>query len=56
MLLGKTSRGGIEMAKLLLAHGADRTAQVTDGMTPADVARKYGKGELAEWMEATEIQ
>src|SRR5689334_22779588 len=51
-LHGAASRGDVEMAKLLLAHGADRNAKATDGMTAADVARKYGKGEFADWMES----
>lgn len=50
-LHGAASRGDTEMAKLLLAHGADRNARATDGMTPADVARKYGKPEFAQWIE-----
>jgi uncharacterized protein len=49
-LHGAASRGDIEMAKLLLAHGADRDAKGSDGMTPADVARKYGHPEFAEWI------
>lgn len=50
-LHGAASRGDVEMARLLIAHGADRTAKGSDGMTPADVARKYGKGEFAEWID-----
>jgi uncharacterized protein len=52
-LHGAASRGDIEMAQLLLAHGADREAKASDGMTAGDVARKYGKGEFAEWFEGT---
>lgn len=52
-LHGAASRGDIEMAKLLLAHGAQRDAKASDGMTPADVARKYGKAEFVEWLEST---
>ncbi len=44
-------RGDIEMAKLLLAHGAERAPKTTDGMTPADVARKHEQGEFAAWIE-----
>lgn len=51
-LHGAASRGDVEMAKLLLAHGAERDAKASDGMTPADVARKYGKTAFAEWIEA----
>lgn len=51
-LHGAASRGDIEMAKLLLGHGADRDATSSDGMTAADVARKYGQGEFAEWIES----
>ena len=51
-LHGAASRGDVEMAKLLLAHGAARDARATDGMTPSDVARKYGKVEFAAWLDA----
>ena len=51
-LHGAAARGDVDMAKLLLAHGADRTAKGSDGMTPADVARKYGHPEFAEWIES----
>lgn len=51
-LHGAASRGDVEMAKLLLAHGAHRDAKGSDGMTAADVARKYGKHEFAEWLES----
>lgn len=44
-------RGDIEMAKLLLAHGARRDAKTSDGMTPADLARKYEKPEFTEWFD-----
>lgn len=50
-LHGAASRGDIEMATLLLAHGAIRDAKGTDGMTPAGIARKYGKPAFAEWLE-----
>jgi ankyrin repeat protein len=49
-LHGAASRGDVDAAKLLLARGAEREARAADGMTPADVARKYGKGEFAEWI------
>ena len=50
-LHGAASRGDIEMAKLLLSYGADRTAKAADGMSVADMARKYGHPEFAEWLE-----
>jgi ankyrin repeat protein len=53
-LHGAASRGDIEMAKLLLEFGADREAKASDGMTAGEVARKYGKGEFAEWFDAME--
>lgn len=49
-LHGAASRGDIEAAKLLLAHGASRDAKGSDGLTPADVARKYGHPQFAEWL------
>jgi ankyrin repeat protein len=51
-LHGAAARGDEESAKLLLAHGARRDPKATDGMTPADVARKYGKVEFAEWLDS----
>jgi ankyrin repeat protein len=51
-LHGAASRGDVEMAKTLLAHGAVKDAKGTDGMTPADVAAKYGHPQFAEWIRA----
>jgi ankyrin repeat protein len=48
-LHGAASRGDIEAAKLLLAHGADRDAKASDGLTVAGIAEKYGHREFAEW-------
>ena len=45
-------RGDVEMAKLLIAHGAERAPKATDGMTPADVARKHEQVAFAEWIES----
>ena len=45
------SRGDIEMAKMLLEHGADAASRGSDGMSVADVARKYGRGEFVLWWE-----
>lgn len=42
-LHGAASRGDVTMAELLLAHGADLNAKGSDGLTPADIAKKYGK-------------
>jgi ankyrin repeat protein len=50
-LHGAASRGDVEMGELLLHNGADRTAHTADGMTAADVARKYGQPAFAEWIE-----
>jgi ankyrin repeat protein len=49
-LHGAAAHGDIEMAKLLLAHGADRNAKSSDGMSAADVARKRGHPDMAEWL------
>jgi ankyrin repeat protein len=45
-LHGAASRGDVPMAELLLAHGADLQAKGSDGLTPADIAKKYGKSWL----------
>lgn len=50
-LHGAASRGNVEIGTLLLERGADRDARGSDGLTPADIARKYGKPEFAEWIE-----
>jgi ankyrin repeat protein len=36
--------------RLLLERGADRDARSDDGMTPADVARKYDQPDFADWL------
>lgn len=51
-LHGAASRGDLEMARLLLEHGAQREALGSDGLTPASIARKYGKPEFADWIES----
>jgi ankyrin repeat protein len=51
-LHGAASRGSISMAELLLAHGADVEAKTADGMTVADVARKYQREEFEQWFAA----
>lgn len=51
-LHGAASRGDVAMAKLLLEHGADASARGSDGLSVADVARKYGHPEFAEWLES----
>ena len=51
-LHGAASRGDMETAKLLLAHGADRAARGSDGMTVAGIARKYGHADFASWIES----
>jgi ankyrin repeat protein len=43
-------RGDRELAELLLANGAQPLARTADGMQPADVARKNGHSEFAEWL------
>lgn len=49
-LHGAASRGDVEMAKLLLAHGAVRDPRGSDGKSAADVAREHGQPEFAEWI------
>jgi uncharacterized protein len=51
-LHGAASRGDRPMAELLLEHGADRQAKGSDGMSVADVARKYGHPDFAEWLQS----
>jgi uncharacterized protein len=46
------SRGDKAMAELLLRYGADRSAMTEDGLSVADIARKYGKDEFAQWFGA----
>ena len=47
------SRGDVVMAKLLLDRGADPHVKGSDGMSVADIARKYGHPEFAAWIEST---
>ncbi|HEU4616889.1 MAG TPA: ankyrin repeat domain-containing protein [Gammaproteobacteria bacterium] len=42
----------LEVAELLLAHGADRNVKNADGLTPAAVARQRGLVETAELLAA----
>jgi len=41
-LHGAASRGDVVLAKMLITHGADLGAKGSDGMSPADIAEKYG--------------
>jgi ankyrin repeat protein len=41
-LHGAASRGDVDLAKILITHGADLRAKGSDGLTPGDVAEKYG--------------
>jgi ankyrin repeat protein len=41
-LHGAASRGDVAFGRLLITHGASLDAKGADGMTPADVAAKYG--------------
>jgi ankyrin repeat protein len=40
-------RGNLELAQLLLAHGADAAARNDDGHTPLDLAQAQGHATLA---------
>jgi hypothetical protein len=42
------------MARLLLAHGAQRDAKGSDGKTPADVAREHGEATFAKWIASND--
>jgi ankyrin repeat protein len=46
------SRGDIAMAELLLEYGAPADAVTTDGLTVADVARKYDRSDFAAWLKS----
>lgn len=57
-LMWAVARRKIELVKLLVEHGANRQQRVAcgfdeyePGMTPLDVARKRGYGEIAAWLE-----
>ena len=43
--------GNAALAERLLRHGASREARTRQGLTPADLARHYGHGELAARLE-----
>jgi ankyrin repeat protein len=52
-LLEAVNTGRIDMARLLLAHGADRSAALPDGRTPGDLARERAhEGPAAALREA----
>ena len=46
------ARGDVGMATLLIERGADPQAKASDGMSVADVARKYGHPDFADWIVA----
>ena len=46
------SRGDVAMARLLIERGADLQVKGSDGMSVADVARKYGQSAFVEWLES----
>ena len=49
---GAAAHGDIEMARLLLKHGADPKLKTEDGKNAADVAEKYGQPAFVEWFRA----
>jgi ankyrin repeat protein len=52
-LHGAASRGDVEMTTLLIAHGADPNAKMTDGTSLSDIAISHGHPEFAQWLSAT---
>jgi ankyrin repeat protein len=48
-----SSFGDAAMIELLLASGARRDVRNKDGLTPLELARKYGHVELAAALEAS---
>jgi len=47
---GPDEKYQIELAELMLAHGADPTIKDVDGRTPVDVAQKEENPELAAFL------
>ena len=43
------------MVRLLLEAGADPTIATNDGMTPMDIARRYGHDICVELLEVREV-
>ena len=51
-LHGAAENGVLENVKLLIASGADVTAQLTDGKTPLDLAKAQGHAGVVEYLES----
>ena len=50
-LHGAAVVNALEVAKLLLANGAEVNAQETNGATPVDYAREHSHGAMRELLE-----
>jgi ankyrin repeat protein len=51
-LHGAAENGVLENVKLLIANGADVTAQLSDGKTPLDLAKAQGHADVVAFLES----
>jgi ankyrin repeat protein len=51
-LMAASEMGKLDTAKALLDHGADPCATDKEGNTAAGLAKKYGHGDIAEYLSS----